>query len=176
MSNGAKDPRCVEIGARIKQARLEMDGMTQRQLGELLGVTDRSVLMYEKGEARPYRHLQRLVEVLGRPREWFLHSAEGQVGHGDVDRRLSTLEAHIGTLLEATARDSNSPNGIATNVAARLDALERCLADARQLLALSEWDDVSDILIEIETEARYAYRELEAATAHAGVSTREAAA
>lgn len=62
-----------QIGKRITQARLETGGMTQKELGELLGVTERSVSAYETGEVVPYARMERLSEILGRPIPWFLY-------------------------------------------------------------------------------------------------------
>lgn len=68
--------KAKEIGRRIKQARLEAGGMTQRELGDLLGVTERSVAAYETGEVVPYRFLRDLERVLGAEAAWILHGEE----------------------------------------------------------------------------------------------------
>lgn len=47
--------------------------MTQRELGELLGVTERSVAAYERGEVIPFRFLRRLGEIFGKEPAWILH-------------------------------------------------------------------------------------------------------
>lgn len=60
-----------EIGSRIAMARTAA-GLTQQDLADRLGVTRRSVQGYEAGHVAPYRHLERLAEVLERPRAWFL--------------------------------------------------------------------------------------------------------
>jgi DNA-binding XRE family transcriptional regulator len=60
-----------EVGSRIAKAR-NAAGLTQQQLADQIGVTRRSVQGYEAGRVAPYRHLDRLAEVLGRPRAWFL--------------------------------------------------------------------------------------------------------
>jgi transcriptional regulator with XRE-family HTH domain len=60
-----------DVGARIASARAAA-GLTQQELSERLGVTRRSVQGYEAGHVAPYRHLDRLAEVLDRPRSWFL--------------------------------------------------------------------------------------------------------
>ena len=68
----------VEVGRRIAQARKEVNGrgMTQRELADLLGVSERSVAAYETGEVIPYRFMKDLERVLDRPVAWFLHGAE----------------------------------------------------------------------------------------------------
>jgi transcriptional regulator with XRE-family HTH domain len=60
-----------DVGARIASARAAA-GLTQHELAERLGVTRRSVQGYEAGHVAPYRHLDRLAEVLDRSRSWFL--------------------------------------------------------------------------------------------------------
>lgn len=68
--------RAREIGKRIQQARKEAGGMTQRELADLLGVTERSVAAYEAGDVVPYRYLRQLESALGRPAAWFLYGDE----------------------------------------------------------------------------------------------------
>ena len=65
------DPGLPELGRRIARARAAAR-MTQQELAEALGVTRRSVQGYEAGKVAPYRHLDRLAEVLGCPRSWLL--------------------------------------------------------------------------------------------------------
>jgi PAS domain S-box-containing protein len=55
----------AEIGARLAQARKQA-GLTQKALAEGLGVTRRSIQGYEAGTVVPYKHLDRLGELLGR--------------------------------------------------------------------------------------------------------------
>lgn len=68
--------KAKEIGRRVKQARKEAGGMTQRELGDLLGVTERSVAAYETGEVVPYRFLRDLERILGVEAAWILHGDE----------------------------------------------------------------------------------------------------
>ena len=74
------DPaKAKEIGRRITQARQEAGGMTQRELGELIGVSERNIAAYETGEVTPYRFLRKLEEVLGRSAAWILHGEDAPV-------------------------------------------------------------------------------------------------
>ena len=74
------DPaKAKEIGRRIIQARQEAGGMTQRELGELIGVSERSIAAYEAGDVTPYRFLRKLEEVLGRSAAWILHGDDAPV-------------------------------------------------------------------------------------------------
>lgn len=50
--------------------------MTQRELGELIGVTERSVAAYESGDVIPYRFLRDLERVLGVEAAWLLHGED----------------------------------------------------------------------------------------------------
>jgi transcriptional regulator with XRE-family HTH domain len=81
--NGLKDGttkdsvRAKEIGERIQLARRESGGMTQRELADLLGVTERSVAAYEAGDVIPYRFIRKLEEVLDKPATWILYGSNG---------------------------------------------------------------------------------------------------
>lgn len=50
--------------------------MTQRELGDLLHVTERSVAAYERGEVVPYRFLRDLEKILDVDAAWILHGDE----------------------------------------------------------------------------------------------------
>lgn len=79
--------RGKEIGARIATARKEADGMTQRELADLLGVTERSVAAYEAGTVIPYRFMRQLEQLLNRPASWMLYGDAG----GSSDETLAAL-------------------------------------------------------------------------------------
>jgi HTH-type transcriptional regulator, cell division transcriptional repressor len=64
-------PDLIGVGRRIASARTTA-GLTQQELADRLGVTRRSVQGYESGSVAPYRHLDRLSTLLGRPAGWFL--------------------------------------------------------------------------------------------------------
>lgn len=83
----------VAVGKRIAQARHEAGGMTQRELADLLGVTERSVAAYEAGEVIPYRFNKELESLLEKPRGWFLHGDGGMDGHdGKYELLLEELK------------------------------------------------------------------------------------
>lgn len=77
-----------QIGERIAQARHEAAGMGQQELGELVGVTVRSVQAWEAGEVIPYRYLRDLERALGRPAAWFLHGEEAVIGHDEATKEI----------------------------------------------------------------------------------------
>jgi transcriptional regulator with XRE-family HTH domain len=94
-----------EIGARIAAARHEAGAMGQQELGDLVGVTVRSVQAWEAGEVIPYRYLRDLESALGRPAAWILHGEEAVVGHVEATReileRLDGLQSSVDALREA---------------------------------------------------------------------------
>jgi transcriptional regulator with XRE-family HTH domain len=67
-----------EIGLRIAQARHEANGMTQDELADLVGVTTRSVQGYEAGDVVPWKHFERIAEVLQRRIGWFIHGDDAE--------------------------------------------------------------------------------------------------
>ena len=65
------DPRDTEIGKRIRALRLER-GLSQTELGNLLGVTFQQIQKYEKGANRVAAgRLQRVAEALEVPITFF---------------------------------------------------------------------------------------------------------
>ena len=63
---GRGNPELQELGRRIARARAAAR-LTQEELAERLGVTRRSVQGYEAGAVAPYRHLDRLAQLLECP-------------------------------------------------------------------------------------------------------------
>lgn len=68
--NGDKDPRLVEVGARIAEARIRR-GISQLELADLVHVSEKTVSMWERGKTRPHRHLNDIAFVLDQPASWF---------------------------------------------------------------------------------------------------------
>ena len=85
-----------EIGKRVALARHEADAMTQRELADLLGVTERSVAAYESGEVIPYRYVRDLERFLNKPAGWFLHGDDVE-----QDRQYDVLLEEIRQLRAA---------------------------------------------------------------------------
>ncbi len=88
------DARDAEIGRRIRALRLER-GLSQTELGNLLGVTFQQVQKYEKGANRVAAgRLQRVAEALQVPITFF-YSGSGTVEDlGDAD----TVDVGLGFL------------------------------------------------------------------------------
>jgi PAS domain S-box-containing protein len=80
-----------EIGARLALARKQA-GLTQKALAEKLGVTRRSIQGYEAGSVVPYKHLDRLGELLGETPAWFLG---GEQTHPVTTAPVAQLRAAI---------------------------------------------------------------------------------
>jgi DNA-binding XRE family transcriptional regulator len=93
--NNARSEFAAAVGARIKQARQETDGMRQRELADLLGVSERSVIAYENGDVIPYRFLRQIEEVTSKSSAWILH--------GDVvetDGTLKEIQDQLASVLD----------------------------------------------------------------------------
>ncbi len=87
-----------EVGRRIAQARKETEGMTQRELGDLVGVTERSVAEWEAGGVIPYRHMRRLEEILSKPASWLLYGDDGQPA--GLQQQLSEIHTMLDEVLK----------------------------------------------------------------------------
>jgi transcriptional regulator with XRE-family HTH domain len=105
--NGMRHNQDGTIGRRIAQARREA-GLTQEELGALIGVTTRSIQGYEAGAVTPFRHLRKLEDVTEKPRGWLLYGDAGSAGGagnvGDVATKLAELVAQIAEDAERIAR------------------------------------------------------------------------
>jgi transcriptional regulator with XRE-family HTH domain len=93
-----KDLNAVEVGRRIALARREQGGMTQRELADLVGVTERSLAEWELGGVLPYRWIRRLEEVLDRPASWILYGDEAVPV--DLQQQLTEIRAKLDEVLK----------------------------------------------------------------------------
>jgi transcriptional regulator with XRE-family HTH domain len=95
MKKRTGDPRDVEIGRRIRALRLER-GLSQTELGNLLGITFQQIQKYEKGANRVAAgRLQRIAEALDVPITFFYSGSTDRKARADedsVDVGLSFLE------------------------------------------------------------------------------------
>jgi transcriptional regulator with XRE-family HTH domain len=87
------DPRDAEIGQRVRTLRLQR-GLSQTELGNLIGVTFQQVQKYEKGTNRiSAGRLQRIAEVLTVPVSFFFSGFEDQQKpSGALDVEFSFLQ------------------------------------------------------------------------------------
>ena len=97
-TNGLK---AREIGKRIALARNEAGGMTQRELADLIGVTERSVSAYERGEVVPFRFIRQLESALARPAAWFLYGEDiEQIAPGEVVANQAMIIKKLNAILK----------------------------------------------------------------------------
>lgn len=90
----------LEVAARIVSARKE-EGLTQVELAELIGVSNRSMQGYENAEVIPYRKMKDLARVLNRPVEWLLHGDDAVT---PADERLEAIEKNIELILKRLSK------------------------------------------------------------------------
>jgi transcriptional regulator with XRE-family HTH domain len=94
------DPRDMEIGKRIRALRLER-GLSQTELGNLLGVTFQQIQKYEKGANRVAAgRLQRVAEALEVPITFF-YAGNVTATHEAVE--TDTVDVGLGFLETAGA-------------------------------------------------------------------------
>lgn len=115
MSDELRNEKAAEIGQRIAQARLEQGRMAQRELAELIGVSERSVQAYEAGEVIPYRFMKALETALHKPVAWILHGDEGVTAPDEalqlVLKELKLLRRDVRKLLDQqrAAEEGDNP-------------------------------------------------------------------
>lgn len=90
MANPLSDPPTYaeEVGRRIVQARKER-GMTQVELAQKVGVSQRSAQAWENGETIPYRKMKLIARVVKKSPEWILHGDEV------TEDKLSAIERQL---------------------------------------------------------------------------------
>jgi transcriptional regulator with XRE-family HTH domain len=94
------DPRDVEIGKRIRALRLER-GLSQTELGNLLGVTFQQIQKYEKGANRVAAgRLQRVAEALEVPITFF-YAGSPTAEHDNIE--TDSVDVGLGFLETAGA-------------------------------------------------------------------------
>lgn len=99
-----------DIGARIAVARKEA-GLTQEELGDIVGVSTRSIQGYEYGDVPPYRYINKIAEVVNRSVAWLLHGEEAEDTITNA-QRLAHIEeqlAEIRGLLAGNRPDEDAP-------------------------------------------------------------------
>ena len=86
-----------QVGERIVVARKEQL-LTQVELAELVGVSQRSMQAYENGEVVPYRKMRDIARVLEKPVEYLLY---GEGLFTAPDERLEAIETSLAKLTKA---------------------------------------------------------------------------
>ena len=103
-SDGQQPARSEEyaraVGERIVVARKEQL-LTQVELAELVGVSQRSMQAYENGEVVPYRKMRDIARILEKPVEYLLY---GEGLFTAPDERLEAIEQSLRKLATAVDR------------------------------------------------------------------------
>ena len=66
----------MNISARLNQRRIER-GLTQHQLGQLVGVRQQTIQRIESGASHRPRHIIEIAEALECSAKWLLHGSDG---------------------------------------------------------------------------------------------------
>lgn len=87
-----EDGQPKQIGERLTDARHQA-GMTQEELGDLVGVSTRSIAAYEAGDIVPWRHMKKLAEYLGQPVAYLIHGEAADTAYDmQLERILEELK------------------------------------------------------------------------------------
>lgn len=86
-----------EIGKKIKEAR-ETIGLSQKDLGIALGLSDKAVSAYEAARTiPPLETLVRIAEELNKPIDYFINPNASDF---KVETQLATMESTVARLLQ----------------------------------------------------------------------------
>lgn len=104
------------IGAKIKSARIKK-GLTQHELGELLGVQDSAIAKYEKGRVVNIKRstLQKLSEILNVSPAEFIMDIESQKNMDvceSITARLQTDKRFLEIVEMLNNLDEEKLNGV----------------------------------------------------------------
>ena len=90
------------IGYRIRQRRTEL-GYSQEEVAHLLGLNSKAMIsLIEKGRVKPYKHLDRLAEILQTTTEWLCNNEPSEFSPYFTDRDLNKLLECIQRTIEDT--------------------------------------------------------------------------
>lgn len=139
------DPNPRAVGRRIARARRDAGGMTQRELANLLQVSERSVAAYEAGTVLPFKYLGKIEAAVDKPRAWLLYGDEALPDAGVVEElervresiaeRLDRMDERLERLPPDEAPPRRSAD--ARDGAGLVDALDR-LVELRYQEMISE--------------------------------------
>lgn len=91
------DQHALEVGDRIVRARKEIN-LTQVELAELVGASQRAMQGYENGERIPWRLMPDIARVVNKDMAWLLHGDRAMIGQ---DGQLARIEASLDELAKA---------------------------------------------------------------------------
>jgi transcriptional regulator with XRE-family HTH domain len=107
-----------QIVQRIARARDEA-GLTQQEAADLLGVHKRTIENWEHVRV-PWRDLNRVAEVYGKPLDWFLHGDAATERDEETVARLGRIEQ----AQERTTAELQEQAALLRELIARLDPVE----------------------------------------------------
>lgn len=82
-----------DLGEKIKQARLDV-GLSQKELGQALQLSDKAISSYEVGRAEPnLSTLKQISHLTGQPVSYFLD--ESTTTDYDLQLKLRTIEKEL---------------------------------------------------------------------------------
>ena len=88
------------VGEQIRIARRRLR-YSQEALANMLGVERLQITRWENNKQRPRPEmLERLMEALGRPREWFLGHSERGGQHLSLEERVDLLDQKLDRILQ----------------------------------------------------------------------------
>jgi len=91
----------LHVGQRVRQRRW-MLGMTQTQLGELVGIKFQQIQKYETGANRiSASRMWDIASVLGVPIAFFFEGLDGQIANAGVTRGDISTDKEAGDLVRA---------------------------------------------------------------------------
>ncbi len=104
----------ISIGSKIRKER-ERQGMSQRRLGMVLGLSDKAVSSYESDRTVPSLDtLMKIANELGKPINYFLSDYVDDidlVDHMDLlQKKVDALVAELAELKEAILRKNSTAN------------------------------------------------------------------
>src|SRR5574338_571235 len=97
---GRKDEkRLREVGIRIAEAR-ETAGLTQKELAEKIGMSERTILNYETGTTSPWGKLREIAAVLDADHAWLAAGEASSLNHDgpDVGEELEAMREELRTI------------------------------------------------------------------------------
>jgi transcriptional regulator with XRE-family HTH domain len=95
-----------QIVQRIARAREEA-GLTQQEAADILGVHKRTIENWEHVRV-PWRDLNRVAEVYGKPLDWFLHGDIATEPDEETHARLERIERVLEELVARLERDAQA--------------------------------------------------------------------
>ena len=135
------------VGQRLARARKDA-GMTQKELGNLVGVTQRSVANWESGKVVPYRHLRLIEAAVGRPAASLLYDDEARMEAGAIVDELRDLRDVLRQAARRAAVLGRQSGGF-------LEALER-LVELRyqEMITEEEFGAAKALLLGLDAKKR----------------------